>query len=237
MRHSLFRPGVIVILGSVGLGGILVAQTPPPQGPAQGARETAIPKPTPPAAWRVDPNASRVNVKVGAEGYGHVHGIQGRLTSGTVELGGGGELVFDMKSFAADPPEARQALGLSKPVSRSDQRKITANMLGADVLDVAHHPRAVFAIAATRPLDGQAVGDPGRYQLQGEFTLHGVRRPLQLIATVEPSDRPSLFRMRGAFSILQSEYGMTPYSTLGGIVRVADKVEIWGDLVLGDESR
>ena len=240
MRLSLVRSGLILVtLGILGPGELLVAQTAPSQRPTggEGAQGAAVPKLTPPAALKVDPGASQVYVKVGADGYGHIHGVQGRLASGTIKLGSGGDLVFDMKSFVADPAGARRALGLTKPVSAADQQKTTASMLGADVLDVARHPTAVFAIAAAIPLDGQPVGNAGRYRLQGEFTLHGVMRPLQLSVSLEPTDRPTVVRMRGEFTILQSEYGMKPYSALAGLVRVADKLEIQADLILGAAGR
>jgi hypothetical protein len=43
--------------------------------------------------------------------------------------------------------------------------------------------------------------------------------------------------MRGGFAILQSEYGMKPYSAMAGFIRVADRLEIRGDLMLGDSER
>jgi polyisoprenoid-binding protein YceI len=243
MRHSLVRDGLIlIVLGVFGPGGLLVAGTPPPRSaPAVGGQGAAVPRPTAPAtlALKVDPGASRIYVKVGAEGYGHGHGVLGRLASGTVGLApeSGGELVFDLRTFVVDATEARQAFGMFKPVSPSDQQKITATMLGSEVLDVARYPRAVFAITAAIPLDGQSVGSPGRYRLKGEFTLHGVTRRLHITAKVEPADRPNAIRMRGEFAILQSDYGMKPYSAMAGMVRVADRLEIRGDLMLGEPGR
>jgi polyisoprenoid-binding protein YceI len=110
-------------------------------------------------------------------------------------------------------------------------------MLGPEVLDVARYPRAVFAINGANPLDGQPPGTAGRYRLEGEFTLHGVTRPIQVTASVEPAERPNVARMRGKFAILQSDHGMKPYSALAGLVRVADRLEIRGDLMLGHSTR
>jgi polyisoprenoid-binding protein YceI len=163
----------------------------------------------------------------------------GRLESGTVGLASGsaGELVFDLTTFVADTPEARRVFGWSKSISPSDQQKITATMLGSEVLDVAHYPRAVFAITTVRPLDGQPPGNAGQYQLAGELTLHGVTRPVHMTVNVEPAERPNVVRVRGKFAILQSDHGMKPYSALAGLVRVADRLEIRGDLMLGDSGR
>jgi polyisoprenoid-binding protein YceI len=142
-----------------------------------------------------------------------------------------------MTTFVADAPEVRQALGLFKPVSPTDRQKITATMLGSRVLDVARYPRAVFTITTVNPLDGQPPGSAGRYRLEGTFTLHGVTRPIQVTTSVEPADRLNTVRMRGEFAILQSDYGMKPYSAMAGLVRVADRLEIRGDLMLGDSGR
>jgi hypothetical protein len=59
-----------------------------------------------------------------------------------------------------------------------------------------------------------------------------VKRPLAIETVVEPTENPSYLRLRGSFSILPSHYGMTPYSALAGLVRVADRLDISGDLFL-----
>jgi polyisoprenoid-binding protein YceI len=232
MRPTFRRTVPALLLAVVGSGGLLFAQTTPNLRPAVSPPQ---PRSTPGAAASprvVDPASSRILVKVGAEGYGHVHGVQGRLLSGKLVLGGPGELVFDMRGFVADPPAARSALGLARPVSASDQRKVTANMLGRDVLDVGRYPTAIYAVERAAPLDGQGEGQPGRYRLEGSFTLHGVSRPLAIDTVVEATNNPAYLRMSGAFAILQTHYGMTPYSALAGLVRVADRLEISGDLFL-----
>jgi polyisoprenoid-binding protein YceI len=185
------------------------------------------------AVFDVDPEQSRVYIKVAASGrLGHAHGVQGRLASGTITAGGSGALIFTIGSFVVDTPESRQAVGLAGTVSLSDQQKTTATMLGQTVLDAAHYPTADYAIANSSPLDSQTPGDPGRYRLDGRFKLHGVERPLALVAQLNRTNVPGRFRMGCAFAIRQSAYGMTPYSTLGGLIGVADRLEIWGELVI-----
>src|SRR5262249_61412757 len=64
-------------------------------------------------SYEVDINNSRVFVKLGsATRLGHPHGVEGKLNSGNITLGAGGELVFDMQSFKADTPDARKKVGL-----------------------------------------------------------------------------------------------------------------------------
>ncbi len=224
MQVMIRRGLAILCVTLLGDGGGLSAQTTPA---ANG------PKPTEPAALAVDTAASRVYIRVGAEGIGgHSHGVEGRLASGSIRPGGPGELVFATPTFVADTPNARAYVGLGGSVSASDRQKTTENMLGSYVLDVRHYPQARFAISRAVPMDGQSPGVSGRYRLDGRFTLHNVARPLSILATLEPTNTPGALRMRGAFAIIQSQYGITPFSALGGLVRVADKLEIWGDLIL-----
>jgi polyisoprenoid-binding protein YceI len=207
--------------------------------PAREASAQVAPRPPASAAvFQVDTAASRVYIKVGASGrIGHDHGVEGRLASGKITLGETGMLVFAMDRFTADTAEARQYVGLSGTVSNGDRQKTNANMLGSDILAAAQYPTASYAIASALPLDGQAPGEPGRYKLDGQFTLHGVSRPQPLIAQVERTTTPGVLRMRCAFAIQQSEYGITPYSTLGGLVGVADRLDIRGDLLIRSSTQ
>jgi polyisoprenoid-binding protein YceI len=180
----------------------------------------------------VDTKQSRVYVRVeSATRLGHSHGVVGYLAAGSLNANGTGELVFDMTSFVADTPEARSYVGLDPKFSASDAQKVNSNMLGSDVLDVSHYPKAVFSITSCKPLDGQ-MGAPGRYQFSGSFTLHGAKRPLQFQATLQSMNPPGPLHLRGNFTILQTSYGIQPYSALGGLVRVADALQIYGDFLL-----
>jgi polyisoprenoid-binding protein YceI len=184
--------------------------------------------------FQVDTKTSRVYARVDAGSrLGHPHGVEGTLAAGRLQLDGAGELVIDLTSFQVDTDAARGYVGLTGSVSAGDRSKTTANMQSADVLNVAVYPRATYAIAAVKPLDGQAPGQPGRYQLVGKFTLHGATQVIGLMARAEPvPNQPGQLRLRGQFAVNQTDFGITPYSALGGIVKVADTVTIWGDLIL-----
>ncbi len=140
---------------------------------------------------------SRVYILVGATGLGHEHGVEGHLTSGSVQLGsaqGAGELVFNMPSFVAETPAARKYVGLA---GDADGRQVTANMLGPDVLDVANFPQATFSIQS-------AIRDnaTGQYLLDGQFALHGVAQHIQVPAQAEMVN--GMIHLRGQFAILQT---------------------------------
>jgi polyisoprenoid-binding protein YceI len=186
------------------------------------------------AVYDIDVDASRVYVKVGtATRLGHEHGVQGNFKSGTMTLGGEGELVFDMASFTADTVAARERVGLEKKkVTENEAKKVTDSMRSADVLDVERHPKATFRIASAKPLDKQAAGEPGMYQVDGRFTLHGVEQKVAFKVKVERGDKEGWLKMTGTFSIKQTDYGIKPFSAAGGLAKVADELEISGDVVL-----
>jgi polyisoprenoid-binding protein YceI len=185
-------------------------------------------------AHEVDAKASRITVKVGtATRLGHEHGVEGNLKSGTLNLGGGGELVFDMTSLTADNPEVRKRVGLeSKPVSETEAEKVTETMRGDKVLDVAQYPTATYRITSITPLDKQAAGEPGAYRLEGTFNLHGTEQKLLVKARAERGDREGELKLTGTFTLRQTDFGIKPFSAAGGLARVADDLEVTGEFVL-----
>ena len=99
-------------------------------------------------------------------------------------------------------------------------------MLGADVLDVRSFPTATFTVHSIQSLSAKGVA--AQYRLDGDFTLHGKTRKLTVVAEGTPMS--GHIRLRGGFDILQSDYGITPYSKAFGAIGVADRLTIWGDL-------
>lgn len=183
------------------------------------------------APGQIDVRASRVFILVGKTGLGHEHGVEGRIKEGALAPGAAakaGKIVIDMTTFQADTAEARKYVGLEGTTDESTRRQVNANMLGPDVLDVAHHATATFDVDSIQLLRATKANAPPQYQLEGEFTLHGVTRKLRMFAEATPAS--GSIRLRGKFSILQSDYGITPYSKAFGAIGVADQLTIWGDL-------
>jgi polyisoprenoid-binding protein YceI len=202
--------------------------------PGAGGRERADSKAAGAHTYQVDIAASRVYVKVGsATRIGHPHGVEGKLKSGKITFGAGGELVFDMRSFEADTQEARKRVGLEgKKMSENEAKKVNETMLSADVLDVEKFPTATYKIIVIKPAQRQEAGAPGAYQVNGRFALHGAEQPLPFKAKLERTNKEAIVRLSGVFAIKQTAYGMKPYSGAGGLATVADELEIFGELLL-----
>ncbi len=183
-----------------------------------------------PRVGDVDLKNSHVFTYVGATGLGHEHAVEGRLASGWVHLGAelnAGELVFDMKSFDADTPAARKYIGLEGESDDSTRKQVNDNMLGADVLNVAKFPTATFVIDSALPYKSDKKDAPPQYLLDGQFTMHGVTKHLRVLA--ETGEDKGMIHLRTRFSVLQSQFGITPFTKLLGTIGVADKLTIFGD--------
>lgn len=173
---------------------------------------------------------SRVFIKVGKVGLGHEHAIVGNLKEGEMALtkGGNGRLVFDMTSFDADSEFARKYIGLEGTTDEGTRKQVNENMLGKAVLDVKKYPEAIFELKEIKPLGTKSSRGFPEYVLAGDFTLHGTRRAIEF--QVDLQEEKGWYHMRGGFEILQSQYGIKPYSKMGGVVGVTDKLIIYGDL-------
>lgn len=186
----------------------------------------------------VHPGSSRVYVYVGKTGLGHEHAVVGQVKQGRIGLDvpqNSGQIVFDMATFAADPDVARQYIGLSGTTDVSTQQQVNANMLGASVLDVAHYPTATFQIKSVQQLPQPSQRGLPQYQLNGDFTLHGTTQPIQVVADAE--EQNGWIHLRGGFSILQTQYGITPFTKAFGALGVTDQLQIWGDLWLAKDRQ
>ena len=174
--------------------------------------------------------ASRVYIHVGKTGLGHEHAVMGSFQSGSLKLGANanaGALVFDMQTFDADSDHARRYIGLPGSTDAGTRDKVNANMLGGAVLDVQQFPTATFQITSAKLVADKSGRGLPQYQLDGQFTLHGQTQNIAILADVE--EKKSWLHLRGSFSILQTDYGITPFSKAFGAIGVADKLDIWGD--------
>jgi polyisoprenoid-binding protein YceI len=116
----------------------------------------------------------------------------------------------------------REGTGGVKPLSDRDRREIAVTArktLGSD-----RYPEAVFAASTFTPAAG--AGD-GAGEISGTLTLHGETRPLRLQVSQTGPDR-----YHAEATVVQSEYGIKPYSGFLGALRVRDAVQITADVDL-----
>ena len=119
----------------------------------------------------------------------------------------------------------REGTGGVKPLSDRDRREIAVTarkVLGAD-----QHPEAVFKAQQFTPESG----DGGGGEITGTLTLRGVVKPLRIRVSQTGPDR-----YHAEATVVQSDYGIKPYSAFLGALRVRDAVDVAIDLDLSQNG-
>ncbi|MGH9179869.1 MAG: YceI family protein [Acidimicrobiales bacterium] len=116
--------------------------------------------------------------------------------------------------------EILQATGGVKSLSDKDRVDIAAN--SDKTLNTSKHPQITFR--STR-VNGVAP----RLTLTGDLTIAGNTRPVDLEVTVQ--DAPGETRFTARTVIVQTEFGVKPYSKLG-VLKIKDPVDFQVELAL-----
>lgn len=178
-------------------------------------------------AYRIDPAASELRVLVYRDGplsaFGHDHVLvapaAGVVHAGESAAQSGFHVIVNVADFDVDPAAARAEEGeaFSGNVSASAREGTRRNLLGEHVLDAKRHPRLVIESVA---LDGPRWNPTVRARV----TLRGVERNIAFPAAVfEGGDALTVI---ANFSIRQSDFGMEPFSVLGGGLKVRDALDV-----------
>lgn len=183
--------------------------------------------------YSIEPARSDVRFLVYRAGplasFGHNHVIQATHIQGDIYLGAdlqhsGFTLSLPVKDFEVDAPQARTVEGpdfAKQPSAQAVQATYT-NMLGTGELDTAAYPDVrIRSVGFTGP-----EWEP---DATVRIELHGVARDITLPIALEHCGR--LLIASGAFEIHQSDFGIRPFSILGGGLQVADTVKVRFHLV------
>lgn len=176
----------------------------------------------------VDPQASQVTLRVYRAGplarLGHNHVITSTDEAGLAWTTGplaqsGFVLRVPVAGFVVDDPAARAAAGPDFPGEvPADAREGTKrNMLRPEVLDGERYPEIVVRAEAFSGTWEQPAAE-------ARITLRDQTRSVPVPLTVERDDAALV--ARGSFQILQSDFGVTPFSVAGGAIQVADPVQV-----------
>ncbi len=228
MRPYLHRAGLAAALLSTTIALLLAGCVPLVREPAPAAAPAEFPenyyreaaaqgKPV----YRVDPAESLVVIEVRRSGslarLGHDHVVASHEVTGYVApQEGRADFYVVLDRLAVDEAALRTEAGFDTQPTESDIEGTRANML-EKVLEAEKYPFALIRVSgdyATRRSATLAV----------TLTLHGSTRTLQVPAQIETgADRMSV---TGRFSFDQTDFGITPYSLLGGAIAVKNGVEL-----------
>ena len=190
------------------------------------------PGPTVPAgaqAYAIDPGRSVVTLRVYRAGplarLGHNHVITSTDEAGYAwtsgELTGSGfEVRVPVAGLVVDDPAARAAAGPDFPgeVPAEAREGTRRNLLRPEVLDGERHPEIIVQ-AETLGGTWEAPVVLARVIIRGQARV--IEVPLAIVR------ESGALAAQGTFRLLQSEFGITPFSVAGGAIQVADAVDVY----------
>jgi polyisoprenoid-binding protein YceI len=218
---------VVVCVALLGGCGPRRAEVPATAGSEVQARSVAV-APAGAQVYRIDPDGSTVTLRVYRAGrlaaLGHNHVITSTAEAGRAwttgePAGSGFEVRVPVAGLVVDDPAARAAAGADFPgeVSEAARDGTRRNMLRAEVLDGEHFPDIVVT--------GDALGGSwAQPVVTARVTLRDTTRTIEVPLAIERQSRA--LTARGTFRVLQSDFGITPFSVGGGAIAVADAVDV-----------
>lgn len=171
-----------------------------------------------PALLHIDPQRSLIAITVRRGGafarFGHDHVVASHTLSGEVDLARQRtDFQFRLDQLMVDEADLRRHAGLDTQPAADAIEGTRHNML-TKVLDAEHYPLA--RIHAARPGPGQP--------LQAAITLHGVTRTLPLPVAWRVAGGE--LAVEGTLTLRQTDFGLVPYSIMGGALAVQDQMEL-----------
>src|SRR5438477_8006737 len=148
---------------------------------------------------------------------GHDHVVASREVVGYVAPAEGrADLYVALARMQVDEAALRAEAGFDTQPTESDIEGTRANML-ARVLEADKFPFALISVAGANAKEKKTT-------LAVAITLHGYMRTLQLPAEVEADEEK--LSVTGRLSFEQTDFGVTPYSLLGGAIPVQNRVDL-----------
>ena len=171
------------------------------------------------AVYRIDAAQSMIAITVRRGGsfarFGHDHVIASRTLAGYAAPDAGrAHLAFRLDQMTVDEQGLRAEAGLDT-VPDAEAIAGTRNNMLTRVLDAERYPQVLLEVQRV----------PGRDDvMQLAVTLHGVTKVVEAPALIERS--AARLAASGAFTLLQTDFGITPMSVMGGAMTVQDRMEL-----------
>ncbi len=179
--------------------------------------------------YRLDKERSRVFIRVGRDGpmksAGHDHVIVSEDVEGLVLFGSDpgtsrADLRLPLQKLVVDAPAYRERFGLDSDISASAINGTTRNMQDR-VLESATWPWAIVN-ARIAALDDVA------HSLAVSVSLHGATS--EYLVPVQIQVDAERLSVTGSMTVEHGDFGLIPYSAAGGLLRVAEGIDIEFDL-------
>ena len=171
--------------------------------------------------YRIEPARSLAVITVRRGGslarLGHDHVVASRHVQGLVAPGEGrADLYLPLAELSVDEPALRAEAGLDTQPSNADIAATRANMLDK-VLGVQRFPFALIRVSGPAAMTADA-------RLGLEITLHGTARRFDLPVRIAMVNGE--LKVAGTLEFDQSDFGIVPFSVLGGAIQVQDRLSL-----------
>jgi polyisoprenoid-binding protein YceI len=177
--------------------------------------------------FRIDPEQSSIRLRVYRDGplarFGHNHVVVATGLTGVVYreknlAQSAFELNIPLAQLLVDRPADRAAAGpdFAGDLSEFAIAGTRENMLGPKLLAAEQYPEIKLASVAVE-------GAPPNVRFTVELTVRGVKSQLVIPATIESGDKSIV--ATGQLVLSQTQLGLTPFSVLGGGLRVRDTID------------
>lgn len=100
-----------------------------------------------------------------------------------------------------DPKDMKIRVSVDMDSTSTSIGLLTKHLKAEDFFDVAHYPKSEFVLDSIAP-----TSEPGRFQVAGKLTLHGVQKPIAFPARIAIS--PGEVSFDATMTIRQTEFGM-----------------------------
>lgn len=181
--------------------------------------------------YRLAADQSTFTVQAFAEGllsaFGHDPIFAIRNFTGAAEFVAG---TFESASLKVTVKA--ESIALTDEVKEKDRLEIVQTMR-EQVLEIAKYPEIVFAssnISVTRLAEGRY-----RARIIGDLTFHGMTQK-NLWITAEVTASGDSLRARGDFPLKQSDFGIKPFSAVGGTIKLKNELKFSFDIAAQKEG-
>ena len=146
---------------------------------------------------------------------GHDLTIEVTVWQGTAEVGADAAASSVSLRIDADSFEIREGRGGIKPLTNADRVEIRKTIRG--LLDTARYPAITFEYTGMS-------GAQRDLSVDGDLTIRAATHPVRVRGSIdESSGKPQL---RATAQVVQSEWGIKPYSAFLGALKLRDAVDI-----------
>jgi polyisoprenoid-binding protein YceI len=165
--------------------------------------------------------------------FGHNHvmvaPVHGQIREGVTAAASGFHLEIEAQAMQVDPPAARAEEGeaFSSEVSSENRDGTRANMLGPRLLDADQYPKILIDSAAL-------TGPRWNPDVEANVTLRGATATVAFPAAVVEHDDTLTIVAR--LSLRVSDFGIEPFTALGGALQVQDRLDVRIRLVAQREA-